>query len=165
MAPRGSSSSGQVWGRVGMPEYSASREHFLEEAWLSADEGWRVLAQPGRVGRAYRSRVPDLGPGDWRPGIPLSLSPPAWVLQIPASFFPEVSGAFGRPSPVGKIKSPVRPKETLGQKAVGGATGRPQGQHPGQQESPNPICLLEFSVWNAQPEFWVHVKPMVQRPP
>lgn len=46
-----------------MSEYSANRGNILEEAWLSANEDWRVLTQPGRARRGYRPRVPDLEPG------------------------------------------------------------------------------------------------------
>lgn len=63
-----------------MSEYSANRGNILEEAWLPANEGWRVLTQPGRARRGYRPRVPDLEPGARWPGILLFLSPHAWVL-------------------------------------------------------------------------------------
>lgn len=74
-------------------------------------------------------------------------------------FFSEVTGAFGRPNPVGKIES----NQTQGQwgrkQWMGPQAGRVSTLANRRAQS---HLLLEFSVWDARPGCWVHVEPMVQ---
>lgn len=122
-----------------MSEYSENRGNFLEEVWLSANEAWRVLTQPGRTRRSYRPRVPDLEPGGWRPGY-LSSCLLMCGYYRSLGLFSEVCGDFGGPSPVGKIKSNQILGESSGwgHRQAGSAhwpTGKPQSH-----------LLLGFSV-------------------